>query len=490
MGAARFDDPTIEFRELGRSARAAAKEAQEEEEEDDEEQQIGKRKRVTAKVLKGLIKEQNLYRTPCLNDKLYLHYGGYDRIEGLDEWTGLRALWLEGNGFDKIQGLNKLTQLRCLYLQQNCIKSISGLECCPLIASLNVANNYITTIDGLSSLRHLGTLQIANNHLTTADDLLHLLEVPTLNVLDLQNNRLDEPEVLDVLEAMPVLAVLQLQGNAFVPKVSQYRRNTISRCRALSYLDDRPVFEEERLAVDAWAVGGLPAEREERRRQREEKDAAHKRNLEYMMSFSGKKHVKVEAEDEEDEKPKLSASEFAKQQEAKLAEEKMTEKQMYERALGAVERKRAELMRLKAERQKALGMPEEEESKEGAAAAGGTAGGEAAAEASTADEGRAGGARFAGQSAEDIVSELEGTVPGMQVSEPAEPPPASFEPATAFSGPRAGKVFKSGEYGLGYYADAAALAAALAAPADAAAGPTPPPPAPPSAEEDDLDELD
>eukprot|EP00965_Chrysotila_dentata_P171702 5666160-Pleurochrysis_carterae.AAC.1 len=31
------------------------------------------------------------------------------------------------------------------------------------------------------------------------------------------------------------------------------------------YLDDRPVFEEERLAVAAWQVGGLPAERAERR---------------------------------------------------------------------------------------------------------------------------------------------------------------------------------------------------------------------------------
>ena len=43
-----------------------------------------------------------------------------------------------------------------------------------------------------------------------------------------------------------------------------------------------------------------------------------------------------------------------KKQAALLAEEKMTEKQMYERALGAVERKRAELLRLKAERQRAL----------------------------------------------------------------------------------------------------------------------------------------
>merc|ERR1719231_2006282 len=70
-----------------------------------------------------------------------------------------------------------------------------------------------------------------------------------------------------------------------------YRRTVISRCKALSYLDDRPIFEEERKATGAWAVGGLPAEREERRRQREEKDLAHRRNLDHMMSLMKKEKI-------------------------------------------------------------------------------------------------------------------------------------------------------------------------------------------------------
>ena len=58
------------------------------EEEDEDEMEVGRFRRITPKLLKKLIKEQKMFNTPSLNDKLYLHYHGFAKIEGLAEWTG------------------------------------------------------------------------------------------------------------------------------------------------------------------------------------------------------------------------------------------------------------------------------------------------------------------------------------------------------------------------------------------------------------------
>lgn len=50
------------------------------------------------KTLKKICRELNLYSTPELNDKLYLHYKGFARIENLEEYTGVKVIYLEGNG--------------------------------------------------------------------------------------------------------------------------------------------------------------------------------------------------------------------------------------------------------------------------------------------------------------------------------------------------------------------------------------------------------
>ena len=42
------------------------------------------------------------YSVPDLNDSLYLHYKGFRKIENLDDFTGLKALYLEGNALDEI----------------------------------------------------------------------------------------------------------------------------------------------------------------------------------------------------------------------------------------------------------------------------------------------------------------------------------------------------------------------------------------------------
>ena len=247
---------------------------------DQDDDAIAAPRRVTPALLKQLVKEQKLYTSWELNDKLYLHYRGLDKIEGLHQWSGLRALWLEGNGLSKIEGLDQMPELRTVYLHQNCIRRIENLEACPRLACVQLSNNWVRKIENLSGLPRLSTLKLADNRLRDADDVRHLLSCQRDRARS-SEQQAGRPGVA-WLEAMPQLAVLQLQGNPLVGKVKQYRRTVISRCKSLTYLDDRPVFAEERLCVEAY-VGGLEAESDVANATRRMRPPAQSRCMKALM---------------------------------------------------------------------------------------------------------------------------------------------------------------------------------------------------------------
>lgn len=235
------------------------------------------------------MKNNDCYGTPELNDKLYLHYKGFRKIQALEEYTALKCLWLEGNGLDELGGLERQTQLRTLYLHENCIHEIKGLETLTDLNTLNLCKNFVSRITGLEKCQNLQTLLIAHNHLQSKQDIEHVLSLPSLVTLDLQHNRLDDgPGVLEVISAMPDLRVLYLMGNPCVKGIRYYRKTVIAQCKELRYLDDRPVFEDERRRVKAWKANydttgdyekANEAEREELKVMRAEKAELEQANF-------------------------------------------------------------------------------------------------------------------------------------------------------------------------------------------------------------------
>jgi hypothetical protein len=68
------------------------------------------------------------YRTPSLNEKLYLHYKGFSYIRNMEQFTGLKCLYFEGNGAKSMKGLEHCVDMRSLFMQENMITKIEGLE--------------------------------------------------------------------------------------------------------------------------------------------------------------------------------------------------------------------------------------------------------------------------------------------------------------------------------------------------------------------------
>lgn len=264
----------------------------------DEETDAAGNRRMTPKALRKICVEKGGYATPELNDTVYFHYKGFSRIEGLDAYVGVKALWLEGNGFFKIENLEPLQNLVCLFLQENLISKIENLDKNPTIRQLNLATNQIRSVgDGLCKLVNLETLNLSNNMIETIDDLRGLVEaadpdtgelVPVcqnLSVLDLSKNRIEDPAIVTILQRLPNLKVLNLMNNKIVRTMERYRKTIIHACPKLTYLDDRPVFDDERRAVTAYFAGGPEAEIAERRLCLAEKRAEESAQFVSMRAF-------------------------------------------------------------------------------------------------------------------------------------------------------------------------------------------------------------
>ena len=229
---------------------------------------------ITEKYCSNLCVYNGGYEYPHLNSNLYLHFQGFHKIQNLDSFINLKVLYLENNCIDKIENLQNLKHLTCLYLQNNYIKEIENLEFNTNLVILNLSNNKIKQIKNLEKCEKLENLYIEKNYISTLENLSGILQIKKLILLDIQNNEIsDNPdELISLLEQCNKLKVLYLKGNEIIRLINNYRRTLIVRLKHLTYLDDRPVREEDRIGAEAYLQGGYPAEQKAREKYRNENE--------------------------------------------------------------------------------------------------------------------------------------------------------------------------------------------------------------------------
>lgn len=151
--------------------------------------------------------------------------------------------------------------LRCLYLSKNLINTIQGLENLSCLVTLDLANNRITNVDGLEGCTSLKTINLSRNALSTAEALEGLVACPTIDNIDITNNRI-EGDVTSILAKLPDLHALSVNGNPCT-QTQAFRKRTIAAIPTLSYLD-RPIDEIEKLGAHAFVTEGPEKEQEVR----------------------------------------------------------------------------------------------------------------------------------------------------------------------------------------------------------------------------------
>ena len=237
---------------------------------------------ITDRFLKLICEENGQFSTPSLNETLYLHYKGFQKIQNLESYSNIKSIWLECNGITKIENLECLPKLKMIYLHQNGIKKIEGLQTLTGLITINLSCNMIQRIEGLEGLVNLKNIDLQQNLIPDTESCEELLKLPNLQSIDLKNNQIsDSDNLVPFFSQMQQIHALYLKGNPCVRFISNYRKTLTQKLKSLNYLDDRPIFDHERMVADAFARGGAEEEKKCRDKMAQDKADKLKRTYEH-----------------------------------------------------------------------------------------------------------------------------------------------------------------------------------------------------------------
>ena len=107
----------------------------------------------------------------------------------------------------------------------------------------------------------LCNLDISHNHIKDINDCEQVIHLPALRSFDLRSNQIEASgDIVTFFTQMTQLHCLYLKGNPACRMVSGYRKILTVNMPNLYYLDERPIFDYERLLADAFKRGGKDEE--------------------------------------------------------------------------------------------------------------------------------------------------------------------------------------------------------------------------------------
>jgi dynein assembly factor 1 len=236
---------------------------------------------ITHDYLMRLCESQGQFRTPHLNDRLYLAHKGFGRIQALEEYANIKALYMNENVIKKIENIGHLKFVRSLFLQNNQIGHIEGLDGLDALETLNLSHNNISKIENLEALPLLSNLDLSDNKIIDSSGIGRLSLNLNLTTLNLTGNMIsdNEEKLIQDLKELKSLKVLYLKQNPVISRIKNYRKRMLFELRALTYLDDRPVAPNERRLATSFILKGAEGETEERETIRQESQTQHKAYL-------------------------------------------------------------------------------------------------------------------------------------------------------------------------------------------------------------------